>query len=91
MSHRTATPTAPAYAIARATRDAVLAARAANRHAAEAVRRHRAGDFVGELGARAVAAFYRHELRRHLGIAQRARFLRTVAWVVGEDLERAPA
>jgi hypothetical protein len=84
VHHRTAAPPAPAYAIERATRDAVLAARAANRHAAEAVRRQRAGDFVGEVGARAVAAFYRHELRRHLGVAQRARYARTLAWIAGE-------
>ena len=84
MQHRTVPTLAPAYVIERATRDAAHAAAAANRYTGEALRRRHAGDFVGELGARAVAAYYRHLTREHLGRAQRARFERTAAWVAGE-------
>ena len=91
MHHRTAPTLAPAYAIERATRDAAQAATAANPSTGEALRRRHAHDFVGELGARACAAYYRHLTREHLGRAQRARFERTATWVAGGDFEGVTA
>jgi hypothetical protein len=71
--------------IERAHRDAAQAATAANRFVGEAMRRRHAGDLVGELGARAVAAYYRHLTREHLARGQRARFERVCDWLAGQE------
>jgi hypothetical protein len=63
----------------------------AARNTADAVRRREADDLVGELGARAIVAYYRHTLRQYLARARRARFEQAVSWCAGDELEHVSA